>query len=316
MKKSTKRLLFLVGASAAAIYAYNKYIELTATEKNLLSTDEGDFFQWNDERIFYTKKGEGSPLLLIHDANASASSEEWTKLVRRLEKKHTVYTIDLLGCGRSSKPALEYTNYLYVQMISSFVKNIIQEKVSVISTNISASFVIMANHFDNSLFEKMILINPVSLDQLNEIPDKLSKIKKKVIELPFIGTFVYNLLTSTYKIDEDFNTKYYSKTQLVSSHLKDTYYEAAHTGGSNGRFLYSSLLGNYLNNTATHAVKKLTTPTLIIGCKQIKNYELALDDYHMINPNLEIVRINNGSLYPHMEIPEKMNSIIEDYLME
>ena len=128
MKKSTKRLLFLVGASAAAIYAYNKYIELTATEKNLLSTDEGEFFQWNDERIFYTKKGEGSPILLIHDANASASSEEWTKLVRRLEKKHTVYTIDLLGCGRSSKPALEYTNYLYVQMISSFVKNIIQEK--------------------------------------------------------------------------------------------------------------------------------------------------------------------------------------------
>ena len=27
MKKSTKRFLFFVGASAAAIYAYNKYIE-------------------------------------------------------------------------------------------------------------------------------------------------------------------------------------------------------------------------------------------------------------------------------------------------
>lgn len=314
MKKGTKRVLFLVGASVAAIYAYNKFIEATATQKKLLSTDKGEFFDWNGETIYYTKSGSGSPILLIHDADAAASSEEWTKLVHRLEKKHTVYTIDLLGCGRSSKPAMEYTNYLYVQLITAFVNNIIQEKVNVVSTNISASFVIMANHLDNTLFEKLIFINPVSLDQLNVVPDKLSKIKKRVIELPFIGTFVYNLMTSNVNIDKTFRTKYHGKPQLISSRMEDIYYESAHTGGSNGRFLYSSLLGNYVNNTATHAVKKLTTPTLIIGCKELKKYEHALDDYHMVNPNIEIIRINNGSLYPHMEIPEKVTSIIEDYL--
>ena len=69
-----------------------------------------------------------------------------------------------------------------------------------------------------------------------------------------------------------------------------------------------------MNNTMTHAVKKMTTPTLIIGSKEMKNYALALDDYHKVNPNLEIMKITNGSLYPHMEIPEKINSIIENYL--
>ena len=53
MKKSTKRVLFVVGASIAAIYAYNKFIESTATKKNLLSTEGGDFFSWKDEKIFY-----------------------------------------------------------------------------------------------------------------------------------------------------------------------------------------------------------------------------------------------------------------------
>ena len=314
MKKGTKRVLFLVGTTVAAIYAYNKFIEATATQKKLLSTDKGDFFDWNGETIYYTKSGSGSPILLIHDADAAASSEEWTKLLHRLEKKHTVYTIDLLGCGRSSKPAIEYTNYLYVQLITAFVNNIIQEKVTVISTNISASFVIMANHLDNTLFEKLILINPISLDELNIIPDKLSKLKKRIIELPFIGTFVYNLMTSNIKIDETFRTKYHGKPQLISSRMEDVYYESAHTGGSNGRFLYSSLIGNYVNNTATHAVKKLVTPTLIIGCKELKKYEHALDDYHMLNSNIEIIRINNGSLYPHIEIPEKISSIIENYI--
>ena len=314
MKKGTKRIFFLVGASVAAIYAYNKFVEVTATQKKLLSTDKGDFFDWNGETIYFTKSGSGSPILLIHDADAAGSSEEWTKLLHRLERKHTVYTLDLLGCGRSSKPAIEYTNYLYVQLITAFVKDIIQEKVAVVSTNISASFVIMANHLDNNLFEKLILINPISLDQLNVIPDKLSKMKKRIIELPFIGTFVYNLMTSNIKIDETFRSKYHGKPQLISSRMEDTYYESAHTGGSNGRFLYSSLIGNYVNNTATHAVKKITTPTLIIGCKELKKYEHALDDYHMVNPTIEIMRINNGSLYPHMEIPEKVTSIIEDYL--
>ena len=314
MKKGTKRVLFLVGTTVAAIYAYNKFIEATATQKKLLSTDKGDFFDWNGETIYYTKSGSGSPILLIHDADAAASSEEWTKLLHRLEKKHTVYTIDLLGCGRSSKPAIEYTNYLYVQLITAFVNNIIQEKVTVISTNISASFVIMANHLDNTLFEKLILINPISLDELNIIPDKLSKLKKRIIELPFIGTFVYNLMTSNIKIDETFRTKYHGNPQLISSRMEDVYYESAHTGGSNGRFLYSSLIGNYVNNTATHAVKKLVTPTLIIGCKELKKYEHALDDYHMLNSNIEIIRINNGSLYPHIEIPEKISSIIENYI--
>lgn len=314
MKKSTKRFLFLVGASAAAMYAYNKYIEVTATQKNLLSTEDGDYFDWNGESIFYTKTGSGSPILLIHDADASASSEEWMKIRHRLERIHTVYTLDLLGCGRSSKPAIEYTNYIYVQLITAFVHQVIKEKVTVVSTNISSSFVIMANHLDSTLFEKLVLINPISLDELNVIPDKLSKIKKSIVSLPFIGTFVYNLMTSNVKINEAFRTKYYGKSQLVSSRMEETYYESAHTGGSNGRFLYSSLIGNYVNNTANHAVKKLTTPTLIIGCKEIKNYEYALDDYHMVNPQIEIVRINNGSLYPHMEIPEKITSIIEDYL--
>lgn len=314
MKKSTKCILFTLGVSIATIYAYNKFVEETASQKNLLSDKDGEYYNWKYGNIFYNKVGNGSPVLLIHDTDAAASSVEWNKLVSRLAKNHTVYAIDLLGCGRSDKPALEYTNYLYVQMIQSFMKDVIQEKATVIASNISASFVIMANHIDESIFEKIILINPASLKQLDTIPDDLSKIKKSIIELPFIGTFVYNMMNSAQRIDEAFRTRYVTRPQLISSSMEDIYYEAAHKNGSNGRFLYSSLLGNYVNNSITHAVKSISTPTLIIGCVEMKKYSLALDDYHKVNTNIDIIRINNGSLYPHMEIPEKINSLIEDYI--
>lgn len=314
MKKFTKNILLALGLSTATIYSYNRFIENTATKNNLLDKDNGLFYSWKNGSVFYTKTGTGSPLLLIHDAEASSSAAEWKKIIHRLEKNHTVYCIDLLGCGRSDKPAIEYTNYLYVQMITAFVKDVIQEKTAVVATHMSASFVIMANHMDDTLFEKIIFINPVSLKQLDIIPDELSKFKKRIIELPFIGTFVYNMMNNSTRIDESFRTRYFSKPQLISSTLEDAYYESAHIGGSNGRFLYSSMLGNYLNNNISHALKKLSTPTLIIGCKEMKHYEHVLDDYHKLNPNLEIVRINNGCLYPQMEIPEKINSLIENYL--
>lgn len=315
MKKSTKRILFAVGVSTAGIYVYNKFVESTATQKNLLTTDSGEFYAWKNGNIFYTKTGTGSPLLLIHDADSSASSAEWLKVIHRLEKKHTVYCIDLLGCGRSDKPAFEYTNYLYVQLITSFVKDVIQEKTTVVATNMSASFVIMANHMDNSLFDKLILINPISLKQLDILPDQLSKLKKQIIELPFIGTFVYNLMSSSRKIDESFRNRYYKRPQLISSTMEEIYYESAHINGSDGRYLYSSMIGNYLNNNMNHAVKSLSTPTLIIGSKEMKHYSFVLDDYHKVNPNLDIIRITNGNLYPHMEIPDKVTSIIEEYLI-
>ncbi len=313
MKKSTKCILATIGISVAAIYAYNKYTEVNATKKNLLTDENGDYFYWKDLNIFYTKSGSGSPLLLIHDTDATASATEWSNIVHRLEKEHTVYCIDLLGCGRSNKPALEYTNYLYVQLITAFVKEVIGEQTSVVATNMSAAFVVMANHIDETLFNKIIFINPVSLKQLDIIPDKTTKFKKRMIELPFIGTFIYNLMTNPTRIDESFRSYYFARPQLISFKLEEAYYESAHLNGSNGRYLYSSILGNYVNNTITHAIKKLDKPTLIIGCKELRKYEQVLDDYHKVNSNLEIMRINNGSLYPQLEVPEKITSIIEDF---
>ena len=314
MKKSTKYILAGLGFSIVSIYTYNKFIERTATQNNLLSDKNGKYYGWKYGNIFYTKHGSGSPVLLIHDTDSSASSAEWSKLYSRLAKNHTVYAIDLLGCGRSDKPALEYTNYLYVQMILSFMKDVIQEKTTVISSNISSSFVIMANHMDSELFDKIILINPAALSQLDMIPDKLSKIKKNIIQLPFIGTFIYNIMNNSKYIDEAFRTKYVTKPQLISSSMEDIYYESAHKSGSTGRYLYSSLIGNYVNNSITHAVKSISTPTLIIGSSEMKRYALALDDYHKVNNDIDIIRITNGSLYPHMEIPEKITSLIEDYI--
>lgn len=63
---------------------------------------------------YYTTLGSGRPLLLIHGNTYSAATQE--RLAQRFADEHTVYSIDLLGHGRSARPeGLFTTRYFQMQ---------------------------------------------------------------------------------------------------------------------------------------------------------------------------------------------------------
>lgn len=316
MKKSTKRILFIAGAAAAGMYAYNRFVASSSTKKNLLAINDSSTYEWKEGKIFYTKRGSGSPVLLIHDINPSSSSYEWKRVIKRLEKEHTVYAIDLLGCGRSDKPEIIYTNYLYVQMITSFVKNVIGSKTDVVASNMAVSFVIMANQMDASLFNKLIFVNPVSIKKLQIVPDDVSRAKRILINLPLVGTFIYNIMVSPMHIDYAFRKKYFSDANYVKPEAKDTFYESAHAGDGKGKYLYSSLLGDFVNVDIANALKKIENPVYLIGSRGVKNNPLILQEYHKMNSSFITTMIPESGLYPQFEIPDKITSIIKKYLSE
>ena len=64
--------------------------------------------------------------------------------------------MDLLGCGRSEKPNLTYTNYLYVQLISDFIQSEIGHRTDVIATGSSSSLIVMACANRSELFDLLI----------------------------------------------------------------------------------------------------------------------------------------------------------------
>ena len=57
MKKNTKKLLFFSSAALLGMYAYNRFVEETAAKKNMLPTENGAYYPWNQGNIFYTKEG-------------------------------------------------------------------------------------------------------------------------------------------------------------------------------------------------------------------------------------------------------------------
>ncbi len=314
MKKCIKRALFLTACAAGTIHIVNRFIENTANMKDILNTDNGKYYDWKNGRIYYQKCGTGSPVLLVHDLSPIGSSYEWCRFAKKLEKHHTVYTIDLLGCGRSDKPYLTYTNYLYVQLITDFIRDVIQESPAVITTNHSISFVILAANMHRHLIKKIIAINPPVIQTSHKKSFRLDTWKKYILKSPILGTFLYNMETIETKIQKILRKEYFYNSQLVSTKMLDAYYESAHLEKSHGKYLMVSLSIGYIDNLIGHAVNNLETPLAIIASSQMKGSITAVDSYRRLNKNLETSYLSNAGLTPQLEMPERLLHIVDALL--
>lgn len=314
MKKNIKHFFLLTALAAGTIHLLNRFVDMTAEMKNILKSQNGEYYNWKNGKIFYTKRGTGSPILLIHELNPISSSYEWCRVVKKLEKTHTVYTIDLIGCGRSDKPYLTYTSYLYVQLLTDFIHNVIGESPDVITTSNSISFAILAQNMNKNLINRIIAINPPALNSFEHAPDKYATLKKTLLELPIIGTFIYNIRTHETNIADKLRGTYFCKPQLVSSKMLDAYYEAAHMNKSQGKYLMASIEGHYTDNTIVHALKKLEIPLYIIESSTIPNAVSIADSYARKNSFVETAYISNAGLVPQLEIPDKLLSIVHMFL--
>ncbi len=291
----------LSSSSIAGISLINKLIKISATSKGLLEDSQKICFHWRLGDIYYTKQGTGSPLLLIHDLNAAASSYEWHSTISQLSKNHTVYALDLLGCGSSEKPCLTYTNYLYVQLVSDFIKSEIGHRTDIIVSGSSSSFVIMACNNSPELFNRLILVNPDSIDVCSQLPGPYSKYYKRLLDFPVIGTLIYHIAVSKSAIRDSFEKAFFNPRAVKESTV-DIFYEAAHLGFS-PKSIYACVRCNYIRCNIANALKRIDNSIYLIGGNENESVRELFDEYTSYNPAVECSFINNSKSLPHIERP-------------
>lgn len=304
MKQRLKFLMKLAIWTSVVMYLTNKLLESSSIVRHMLNVQKGSFFEWRHGKVYYTKEGSGSPVLLIHNLSPISSGKEWTNVTDSLAANHTVYTLDLLGCGRSDKPSITYSNYLFTELISEFIENVIEEKTTVVATGISASFAITAAKIHPDLFEELTLINPDSFGKLSVLPDMRSKAVKAILDCPIIGVSLYYLLTCRSQVDYEFSEKYFCNPFKVTDKVVLTYYEAAHLSGGRGRHLLASLDGNYVNFDVRPAVADLTVHTRLIFGSEQPNAQKIAEAYTSLNSSIECVYVKNTKALPQLEAPK------------
>ena len=314
MHKKLTTTVLLAGTSVAAIHGINRVHTSLCTIKNLLNNSENYYYEWRFGKIRYQKKGSGSPLLFIHDLTVGSSNYEFHRLINNLTEKHEVYSLHLLGYGMSDKPAMTYTNNLYEQLITDFIKNVIGRKTSVVVTGESVPFVIMSCHNYPDIFNKMIYINPQSLYLQNQIPSRQTSLFKLLIESPVIGTFIYHLFSNRPSIEKAFYQTYFYNPEEVREKYIYNYLEAAHLDGYNAKYAFASYAGKYMNMNILYELKGIDNSILMIGGEEEKDIKTTIENYKYYNAAIEDVYIKETKHLPQLENPDAVLEQINMFL--
>lgn len=313
-----KKLTFLAVFSASAIgtmHVVNRIFSYIASENRFLDEDSYEYYDWRFGKIAYKKKGTGNPILLVHDLNVCSSSYEWNRIIDTLSKTNTVYAINLLGCGLSERPLLTYTNYLYVQLLTDFIKQVIGKKTDVIASGHSSSFTIMACANDESLINRVILVNPDDIIKLSKVPSKRSTMVKNLIVSPILGTFIYNMKVNKRTIREKFTKSCFSHDSVREKDIMICF-ESTQRDKTHSRYLYACQSTGYTNANILHCLKKLNNSIFIITGNKNPENTLIAAQYQNHLPSIEIVGINQTKQIPHVEKPEEFINQINIFLSE
>ena len=301
----SKSLLKTSAVALGILHCVNKAIDSNSIV-NTTTKSTGKYYHWKHGDIFYHVSGTGKPLLLIHDLNVFSSSFEWSQVAERLSDTFTVYSIDLIGCGKSDKPAITYTNYFYVQLITDFVKEIIKEKTNVAATGLSSSFVLMANEMNHDLFDEIMMVSPKSPASLKRSSDDRSKLLVRFFDLPILGKTAYYLATSKTSTEDYLTEKCFYNPFHIKHSVFKAYYDAAHTANGSGKALLASVEGNYVNMDISKAVKNADNRIVIVNGIHNENREDIVTAYVRLNKHIIVETISEAKYLPQLETVDEM----------
>ena len=300
------------GAILGAAAAYNAFARKGVDElTNLIGGEEGGF-DWRGRRISFTRRGKGPPVLLIHGIQAAAWSYEWHDNVDHLALTNTVYTLDLLGFGRSDRPAIRYSARLYISLISDFVDQVIGDPCVIVATSLSGAYAVVLGARDPQRFPAVALVAPAGLVRLNRVASIAGEAGQLAVDAPIVGTAMFNALVSRRSIRK-FLKKAYADDSIATNELVEIYYWTSHQRGA--RHAPAAFLSGHLNIDVGQALRRLTQPSLLIWGEE--GTTPALEEsraLRTLKPDLETAILSPAGDLPHDERPDDFNVILSSWL--
>lgn len=292
------KLLKIAGFTAVAVSGIALANKLMA--KHALSNDspvaQEHYYEWSYGKIFYTRQGQGHPLLFIHGLYPGANSYPFHDLADSLSDHYTVYTIDLPGFGLSDKPQLTYTSFFYAHMLNEFIEKVIQAPVYLLAEDLSCTFCSIACQVQPHLYSKMIFINPPSHEDERHIPTTFHRFMRHIFELPLLGTFIYNLACRKKQLRALYGNTLDEDTLRIL-------YARAHRKITGARYAYASLKNNYMNANLSRSLSKLDTSVYIILTGYMEQASEQIDYLHTVNSSIETEFLGGNKHFGWLEEP-------------
>jgi pimeloyl-ACP methyl ester carboxylesterase len=263
------------------------------------------WYPWRGYRIAYTVRGNGPALLLVHGVYAAASAYEWRRVVDALAARHTVYTIDLLGFGRSDRPSIRYTPELFVDLLSDFLRDV-AAPCTVIGNALGAAYAVATAALHPERVSALALVEPTGYTRCARNSGRWGDL----LRIPL--SIVYHLIASRGALRRDLELSY-AYASGVSDDTVDHLYWTAHQPGA--RHAPAAFLALQLSLDLKRLWPALAHPTLLIWGAHPHLTALAdLRAFRAARPATDAAVIEGAGDLPHDECPDDFVEVVIAFL--
>ena len=315
--KLTKKIAatgLVVGGVVGTLTLVNKLTESMAGELNTVLTGEERRYPWKYGDMFYEVKGarDAKPLLLVHGFGPGASSHEWRRNIDVLATQFRVYVLDLLGFGLSDHPAIDYTAETYTDLLSDFIKEVINKPTIVVAHGCTCAYVISDAYRHPKLYDRLVLVAPPQTMVQENTTGPLNSVLKQVLRLPILGEFIYNTLTTRSAIRGYLDRQGYHNPGLITDDLVEYLFTSAHQ--PNSRFAAAAFLSNSLTLDVHEALARLQMPIeVIIGREVTPTPSEASEAFKQVNSRIDVRILDKCSYQPQDEQATNFNTLIREF---
>ncbi|EOC99475.1 alpha/beta fold hydrolase [Caldisalinibacter kiritimatiensis] len=278
------------------------------TIPNVLGGEDG-FFQSEEGKIYYTEKGKGEALLLIHGINGGASNFTWRKNFNELSKNYKVYAIDLPGFGRSEKNPIKYTSSVYCRAILEFIQEKIKRPCYIISSGLSAAYSFFIAFYASRWVKSLVLITPSGIRSNSSIPCEASFTTYNIFTSPVYGDAVYNSFISIRSVEYFLKTFIYENLKNVTPFVIKYTFGAAHQC-PNAKYAPASFVSGFSNINIVPFLSSIKQPVLIVWGEKAKLSSVQnIYDFKQLNPLFNTYIFKKSGLVPQIEEAQQFNNL-------
>lgn len=270
------------------------------------------FFPWRGHRIASYSTGAGPKLLLVHSINAAASAFEMRGPFTGLGDSFHVQALDLLGYGRSDRPARSYVANDYIELIGQMLQ-LMGENTAVIASTLSAAFAVKVAVRWPKLVRALVLICPTGIAQLAEPPGPASWASFQLLRGP-VGEGLFRALTTRPSVRFFLERQAYAHPASVTPETLEGFYLTTQAPGS--RYAPLSFVTGLLNCNIAAEFSAVTQPVLIVWGRAAATTPLHQADAFLArNPRAQLKVIDETSLLVQDERPTEFNALVREFLL-
>ena len=307
-----RKLLMSGGAALGGVAAFNMLARhKVAPLPNLLGGEEG-WLDWRGHRLAYTVHGSGPPVLLLHSIGLWSWSYEWRHNVDSLAQSYRVYTLDLLGFGRSDRPAVHYAPRLYLGLIRDFVRRVIHAPAALVGAGLTGAYVAELAAGDPAQFPLAVLVSPTGLTRLRERPSGADGASRQLVSTPVVGTAAWNAKVTRPALRRELAEIYYRDSH-VTEVLLDVVQATTHQPGA--KYAPAAWQANQLNLDVRGALRRLLQPALLVwGAQAEQNPAEESFGYRALKPGFRVAILDPAGDQPQDERAEEFNEVVREFL--